>query len=182
MLSAFDNFPALLIWLPVIGGLVSFFIKGEARVRTWAMSSTILTMAVMGVSLLYTDESHYLLNMVSYVWLNSLGASFALALDGLSRTLCLLTAISFPLIVAVAARNRYEQSNAFYGLLLIAQAGLMGAACRGGDQVYEGLANNGAFLGKAQDPLGALAFGKGLIALPDIAFLHPEGDHKFCIG
>jgi NADH-quinone oxidoreductase subunit M len=126
MLSAFDNFPALLIWLPVIGGLVSFFVKGEGRVRTWAMLSTILTLVVMGVSLLYTDDRHYMLNMVSYVWLNSLGASFALALDGLSRTLCLLTAVSFPLIVAVASRNRYEQPNAFYGLLLLSQAGLMG--------------------------------------------------------
>ena len=27
MLSAFDNFPALLIWLPLIGGLIAFFIK-----------------------------------------------------------------------------------------------------------------------------------------------------------
>ena len=126
MLSAFDNFPALLIWLPVIGGLVSFLIKGEERIRTWAMSSSILTLVVMGVSMLYTDDKHNMLSMVSYVWLSSLGASFSLVLDGLSRTLCLLTAISFPLIIAVASRNRYEQPGAFYGLLLLAQAGLMG--------------------------------------------------------
>ena len=126
MLSAFDNFPALLIWLPLIGGVVSFLLKGEGRARAWAMLSSILTLAVVGVSLLYTDEKHYLLNLVSYVWLNSLGSSFALMLDGLSRTLCLLTAVTFPLVIAVSSRSRYEQPHAFYGLLLLSQAGLMG--------------------------------------------------------
>ena len=32
MLSAFDNFPALLIWLPLIGGIVTFMLKQGERV------------------------------------------------------------------------------------------------------------------------------------------------------
>jgi NADH-quinone oxidoreductase subunit M len=126
MFAAFDNFPALLIWLPLIGGLISFFIKDERSVKAWAMLSSILTLTLFAVSLLYTGEKNYILNSVSYVWLPELGSSFSLILDGMSRILCLLTAISFPLIFASTYSNSYKNANAFYGLMLLTQCGLMG--------------------------------------------------------
>jgi len=126
MLSAFDNFPALLIWFPLIGGVIAFLLKQESSVKTWAMFSSIMTLVVMGVSLLYTDPKHYLLNQVSYFWLKDLGSSFGLLLDGMSRILCLLTAISFPLIFAATWNTNYKNTNSFYGLMLLTQCGLMG--------------------------------------------------------
>ncbi len=126
MLSAFDNFPALLIWLPLVGGLVSFLMKDELQAKTWALFSSTLTLVLMGVSLLYTDPKHFLLNQVSYYWLKDLGSSFAFILDGMSRILCLLTAISFPLIIASTWKRHYKNANAFYGLMLLTQCGLMG--------------------------------------------------------
>ena len=126
MLSAFDNFPALLIWFPLIGGVIAFLLKQEGSVKTWAMFSSIMTLVVMGVSLLYTDPKHYLLNQVSYFWLKDLGSSFGLLLDGMSRILCLLTAISFPLIFAATWNTNYKNTNSFYGLMLLTQCGLMG--------------------------------------------------------
>jgi NADH-quinone oxidoreductase subunit M len=126
MLSAFDNFPALLIWLPLIGGLVAFLLKKKGAAKAWAMLSSILTLVVMGISMLFMDTEHYLLNQVSYVWLEDFGSSFSFILDGISRTLCLLTAISFPLIFAATANNSYKNEHVFYGLMLLTQAGLMG--------------------------------------------------------
>lgn len=126
MFAAFDNFPALLIWLPLIGGLLSFFITNERSVKAWSLLSSILTLALFAVSLLYTDQKHYALNSVSYVWLPEIGSSFALLLDGMSRILCLLTAVSFPLIFAATYSNSYKSPNAFYGLMLLTQCGLMG--------------------------------------------------------
>jgi NADH-quinone oxidoreductase subunit M len=126
MLSAFDNFPALLIWLPLIGGIIAFLLKNEGTVKTWALFSSILTLIVMGVSLLYTEPKDYLLNQVSYIWLKDLGSSFGLMLDGMSRILCLLTAISFPLIFAATWNTNYKNPNAFYGLMLLTQCGLIG--------------------------------------------------------
>lgn len=126
MIAAFDNFPALLIWLPLIGGLVAFFIKGEKNVKTWTLFSSILTLGLVGVSLLYTDNKHYLLNEVKYFWLTEIGASFGFVLDGISRILCLLTAIVFPLILVSTWNKPYKNPNSFYGLMLLAQCGLMG--------------------------------------------------------
>lgn len=126
MFAAFDNFPALLIWLPLAGGLISFFIKDEGKVKAWALFSSIATLALFIVTLFYTDEKHYVLNAVSYVWLPELGSSFSLMLTGAGRLMCLLTAVAFPLIFAATYRQAYPNANMFYGLMLLTQCGLMG--------------------------------------------------------
>ena len=126
MLTAFDNFPALLIWLPLLGGVIAFFLKQGPAVRTWAMFSSIITLAVFALSLRYTSEKDLALTEVSYVWLNDLGSHFALRLDGLSRILCLLNALAFPLIIMSTWRNEVKNPNSFYGLMLLSQCGMMG--------------------------------------------------------
>lgn len=126
MFVAFDNFPALLIWLPLIGGLLCFFIKDQRAVKAWSLTSSIVTMGLMMASLFFTDQKYYNLNSVSYIWLPEIGSSFSLMLDGLSRILCLLTAISFPLIFAITYQTEYKNANSFYGLMLLTQCGLMG--------------------------------------------------------
>jgi len=126
MFTAFDNFPALLIWLPLIGGLVAFMLKDGTKVRSWALFSSIITLAVTALSLHYTGNEQVELQTVSYYWLKDLGSSFALSLDGLSRMLCLLTAISFPIIITATWKNPISNANAYYGLMLLTQCGLMG--------------------------------------------------------
>jgi NADH-quinone oxidoreductase subunit M len=59
-------------------------------------------------------------------WLPSIGASFSVALDGMSKMLVLLTAISMPLIFIATRNNNYSNPGVFYALMLLAQSGLMG--------------------------------------------------------
>ena len=92
MFAAFDNFPALLIWLPLAGGLISFFIKSEKAAKAIAILFSLLTMGVMMTSLYFSSAELFVYNQVSYVWLPNLGSSFGLILDGLTKVLCLLTA------------------------------------------------------------------------------------------
>jgi NADH-quinone oxidoreductase subunit M len=126
MFAAFDNFPALLIWLPLAGGLLSFFIKSEKGARSTAIVFSLLTMGVMMSSLFYTAMEYSTLSQVSYVWLPNIGSSFGLILDGLTRVLCLLTALVFPMVFLLVPGNRYPNANRFYGLMLLTQCGLMG--------------------------------------------------------
>lgn len=115
-----------MIWLPLLGAVVSFLLKKEQQARNWAVVSSVLTLGLTITSLFFTGQSHYLLTQVSYVWLPSLGSSFTLSLDGISWLLCLLTAISFPLIFISTSDASRDRANTFYGLMLMAQAGLMG--------------------------------------------------------
>lgn len=126
MFAAFDNFPALLIWFPLVGGLISFFLKEERTVKAWSLFSSLLTLGLLVTSLFFTGKDHYLLNAVSYVWLPEIGSSFTIVLDGLSRLLVMLTAISFPLIFGATYHNKYNNPNIFYGLMLLTQTGLIG--------------------------------------------------------
>lgn len=126
MFAAFDNFPALLIWLPLAGGLLSFFIKSEKGARATAIVFSLLTMGVMMFSLFYTAMEYNAYSQVSYIWLPGLGSSFGLILDGLTRVLCLLTALVFPMVFLLVPGNRYPNANRFYGLMLLTQCGLMG--------------------------------------------------------
>ena len=65
-------------------------------------------------------------NNVSYVWLPYIGSSFSVGLDGMGHLLTFLTAFTFPLIFAATYKTDYKNSNVFYGLMLLTQAGLMG--------------------------------------------------------
>jgi NADH-quinone oxidoreductase subunit M len=126
MFAAFDNFPALLIWLPLVGGVLSFFMKSEKTAKATAMFFSVLTLGVIVTNLFYTDAKYQLLNQVSYVWLPGIGASFAFILDGLTRTLTLLTAIVVPIAILNIPAGKYKNPNVLYGLLMLTFCGLMG--------------------------------------------------------
>lgn len=126
MFAAFDNFPALLIWLPLLGGILSFFMKSEKSAKSTALLFSIITLGVVVTSLFYTEAKHQLLNQVSYVWLPGIGASFALILDGLTRTLVLLTAIVLPIAIISIPTGKYKNPNVFFGLLMLTFCGLLG--------------------------------------------------------
>ena len=123
----FITFPELLLWIPVITGIIAFMIRDQKSVKAFALISSLLTLTVSIISLFYIDNVKYLLyNNVSYIWLEFIGSNFALGLDAMGHLLTFLTAVSFPLIFAATYKNNYKQPNAFYGLMLLSQAGMMG--------------------------------------------------------
>jgi NADH-quinone oxidoreductase subunit M len=64
-------------------------------------------------------------------WLSELGSRFSLVTDGMGKMLCLLTTISFPVIFIATYKNDYKNPGSFYGLMLLAQAGLIGVFVAG---------------------------------------------------
>lgn len=126
-MGKYITFPELLLWFPLVTGLITFFIKDQKNVKAWALFSSLITLAISVISLCYADNGKYFsYNYVSYVWLPYIGSSFAVGLDGMGHLLTFLTAFSFPLIFAATYKNDYKNSNAFYGLMLLSQCGLMG--------------------------------------------------------
>jgi NADH-quinone oxidoreductase subunit M len=114
----------LLILIPLIGGLALFAVKGESNAKNIALFAAIAGFAVSILGLTtYNDPAHLNFNAD---WLPMLHARFHLALDGMGQLLCLLTAISFPLIFIATWNNTYKDAHRFYALMLLSQAGLMG--------------------------------------------------------
>ncbi|MBK6378291.1 MAG: NADH-quinone oxidoreductase subunit M [Chitinophagaceae bacterium] len=121
------TFPELLIWFPLVAGLVAFMIRKENAVKNWAILASLITLSISIVSLVYADNSkHFYLNNVSYFWLRYLGSNFTLGLDGMGHMLTALTAVAFPIIFIATNKTNYKNANAFYGLMLLTQSGIMG--------------------------------------------------------
>ena len=121
------TFPELLIWFPLVAGLVAFMIRKENAVKNWAVIASLITLSISVISLVYADNTkHFYLNNVSYFWLKYLGSNFTLGLDGMGHLLTALTAVSFPIIFIATFKTNYKNANAFYGLMLLTQSGLMG--------------------------------------------------------
>lgn len=114
--------PILLIAIPLLTGIISFFIGNVSAAKGWALFSSLITLAIMLVNLfgLYKSDTF------SAPWIPVLGASFTVALDGMSKILCLLTSVSFPIIFIATYKNEYKNTGSFYAWMLLSQAGLMG--------------------------------------------------------
>ena len=114
----------LLILVPLIAGLLLFAVKSEGSAKGFALfaSIAVLVVSLLGLTVMKTPAD---LNCDAS-WLPMLNSRFHVGLDGMGQLLCLLTAISFPLIFVSTWNNTYKNANRFYALMLLSQAGLMG--------------------------------------------------------
>src|SRR4051794_7808909 len=101
----------LLIVVPILAGFISFFIKNEKSVKTWALLSASATVVISLISLFQTAGT----TAFDAAWLPMIGSRFTVSLDGMGKILTLLTAVSFPIIFASTYNNHYKNPNAFYG-------------------------------------------------------------------
>ena len=119
MLGTYFTFPELLIWIPFVTGLIAFFISSSKGVKTFAVISSLATLAVSIISLFYTDVAHhpeyFYYNNVSYVWMPYIGSSFSVGLDGMGYLLTFLTSLAFPLIYFVTDNSERNNSSSFIG-------------------------------------------------------------------
>jgi NADH-quinone oxidoreductase subunit M len=115
--------PVLLLFIPLVAGILGFFIKDQKAASNWAIVASVITLltAVIGIYAMPASMHQF-----EATWLPSIGASFSVALDGMSKMLVLLTAISMPLILIATRNNNYSNPGAFYALMSLAQVGLMG--------------------------------------------------------
>lgn len=114
----------LLFLVPLLGGLLSFFLKNDKLVRSWSLfiSLGVLFLSIASNTFIRSAEQ---MNF-SAPWMGSLGSSFSLKLDGLSQILTLLTAVAYPVILLATWKTEYKRPNNFFALMLLTQAGLMG--------------------------------------------------------
>ncbi|BAV08957.1 NADH dehydrogenase subunit M [Filimonas lacunae] len=115
--------PVLLILIPAVAGLLSFFIPNGKGAKAWAFIASLATLvvAIGGICTHRVTET-----TVDASWLPELGSRFALSMDGMAKMLCALTAVAFPLVFGATYKNEYAKPGSFYGLMLLLQTGLMG--------------------------------------------------------
>ena len=128
-MGSYITFPELLIWLPLLAGILCFFTKREQSAKSLALLFSLIILFVSVASLFYTDAKYVTWNGVNYFYRNNIGNTFFVSLDGTGRLLTFLTALAFPIIFIAGYKTSYKSAPAFYGLMLLTQSGLMGVFC-----------------------------------------------------
>src|SRR6476469_1551711 len=104
----------ILIFFPLVASLIVLVNKRYAKQTALITSLVSLAIAALLFSGFTADASRQF--EVSYPWIASMGINFAVALDGISMLMVLLTTGLFPLII-LSSFNRSEiRSSSFYAL------------------------------------------------------------------
>ena len=106
----------LLIIVPLLRGIVAFFLKQGNSAKGWALLSSFVTVVISLLGLTILNKTELL--QFKCEWLPGLGSSFSIRLDGMGQLLCLLTAISFPLIFIATWPRNYKNAHNFFALML----------------------------------------------------------------
>lgn len=115
--------PVSLILIPLITGLITFFVKEAGQAKAWSLLASIVILAVAVTGIFFLPAANLSFDAP---WLSELNSRFSVSADGMGKMLCLLTAVSFPVIFIATYKNEYKNPGSFYGLMLLSQAGLMG--------------------------------------------------------
>jgi NADH-quinone oxidoreductase subunit M len=122
----FEYALSVMIFLPILAGLAMLLFpvsKGAARIAGFIISIIILFMGVeMFLAFTGTGAMEF---VESRTWVESLGISYSLGVDGISLLVLMAGAIMFPMVFSIFA----TQKKGYYANLLIAQGAMIGAIC-----------------------------------------------------
>ena len=109
-----------LILIPLLSGLISFFLKKGQSAKNWSLFSSVITLVIVLSGLNNATVAY------NAAWLPALGSSFSLTMNGMGKMLCLLTSIAFVAVFVSTYKNSYKNAHNYYALMLLTQAGLIG--------------------------------------------------------
>lgn len=117
---------SVMIFLPILGGLALLLFpinRGASRITGLIISLVILLMGIeLFLGFTGTGGMEYL---ESRPWIESLGISYALGVDGISLLVLMTGAVLFPMVFTIFT----TRTKGYYANLLIAQGAMIGAIC-----------------------------------------------------
>jgi NADH-quinone oxidoreductase subunit M len=122
----FEYALSVMIFLPILAGLALFLFpinSGTSRIAGLIVSLVIL---LMGVELFLGFSGTAGLEYVeNRPWIESLGITYGLGVDGISLLVLMTGVVLFPMVFTIFT----TQSKGYYANLLVAQGAMLGAIC-----------------------------------------------------
>jgi len=113
----------LLIFLPLVGALVTAFTGNKSKYIALVSALVSLALAMVVVGNFMPDASIQF--EINTPWIEKLGINFHAGIDGISVITVLLTNVLVPIIILSTYKHTYKSSAAFYALILFMQSGLL---------------------------------------------------------
>jgi len=116
----------LMIFLPLTGAIALYLVPGP---RAWRWLAVVTGGLVLALGLVLAMQFDWRSGALQFEeqaeWIPSLGASYHLAVDGLSLPLVLLSAL-LTFLVLLFSWNQGQRPRAFFALFLVMETGLLG--------------------------------------------------------
>jgi len=119
---------SLILFLPLIGAALVFFIKPREIARVVALVFSVIPLFITALLFTRFDSDLGFLTFQfeeSITWISSLGINYSLGVDSVSMPLILLNAILCPLTI-IYSWGEHKDANQYFALLMILQAGVFG--------------------------------------------------------
>ena len=113
----------LLIFLPLVGAIITAFAGKSAKIISTVISVLSLGLALFIACNFIPDASTQF--EANLPWIADLGIRFHAGIDGISMLVVLLTNLLIPIIILSSYKHDYQNPSAFYALILFMQTGLL---------------------------------------------------------
>jgi NADH-quinone oxidoreductase subunit M len=125
----FENVPilTLLILVPLIGALVTFFVKKDKTAKIIALVFAAVPLA-LSILLLFgfnMNAAGQFQFTESYSWIKALGINYSLGIDGISLPMVFLTTLLCFLAI-LFSWDVEQRTNQYMGLMLVLEVGVLG--------------------------------------------------------
>ncbi|PIE56430.1 MAG: NADH-quinone oxidoreductase subunit M [Desulfobulbus propionicus] len=121
-----EHILTIMVFLPILAGLTILITQVGGQIARTAGLVVSTAVFVQGLEVFKRFEGSGNLEMVHHIpWIESLGISYTLGIDGISFLVLFACTLLFPLVFLVLA----TRSRGFYGSLLITQGAMIGAIC-----------------------------------------------------
>jgi NADH-quinone oxidoreductase subunit M len=120
---------SLVVFLPLLAAVPLLLVPRERVVfcRWWTLAAMTAGLVASGVALSMMQKGAGMQLVHRVPWIPSMGVDYFLGVDGISIYLVLLTSLLGPVVVLSAWRSVGEKVREFHFLLLLLQAGILGA-------------------------------------------------------
>lgn len=121
------NILSIVTFLPLLGALL-VFMAPERLARTLALAASVVTFVVSLHLWYHFDGAQGGMQFLArYHWIDALGITYSVGIDGISLLLVLLTTMLTPLVILGAFSAVTERVKGYMGLMLMLETGMIGA-------------------------------------------------------
>ncbi|MCU0578620.1 MAG: NADH-quinone oxidoreductase subunit M [Desulfobacterota bacterium] len=123
------NYPVLstLIFLPLVGALIIFFIRNETGAKVWTLAVSTVTFLLSLPLYIYFDPSTHKYQFGEHApWIPLFKVNYTLGVDGISLLLVLLSTLLIPICVLCSWRYIGKRVREFHFCLLLMETACVG--------------------------------------------------------
>ena len=130
----FTNYAlSLVIWLPIIGGIVVFVAGGNGRAQLARILSLVVALltflATIPLYVNFVNSSAAMQFVENRPWIEAFNVRYYLGIDGISLLLILLTSFTTVLVVIAGWKVIQRQVNQYMGMFLVMEGLMIGVFC-----------------------------------------------------